>query len=343
MNRTASFTTSQLADLLGCQLEGKGDVVIRSLAPIEEADADQLTFIANPGYRRYIPNCKAGAIIISPELDTPPHIERFVSEDPYSSFRKALELLYPPRQPDIEPGIHPKAEIDPTASIGDNVHIGPFVHVSAGAKIGDGSTLYSGSYIGQNSVIGNNCIIGVGAVIRHEVTLGKRVVIGDRAVIGFDGFGYVPSETGFLKIPQVGSVEIEDDVEIGAGTCIDRAAVGVTRIGRGTKLDNLIQIAHGVQIGENSGIAAQTGISGSTRIGSGVLMGGQAGLTGHIEIGDGMIIGAQAGVTKSFDIKGMISGYPAKPHMKEVRIEAALNKLPELLKRVKELEKKVKD
>lgn len=343
MNKTASFTTSQLADLLGCRLEGKGDVVIRSLAPIEDASSDQLTFVANPSYRRFIPNCQAGAIIISPDLKTPSHIERIVADDPYSAFRKALELLYPPRHPDIEPGIHPKAEIDPTATIGKGVSIAPFVHVTAGAVIGDGTMLYTGSYVGQNCTIGENCIIGVGAVLRHDVIVGNRVVVGDRSVIGFDGFGYVPGESGFVKIPQVGTVELEDDVEIGAGTCIDRAAVGTTRIGKGTKLDNLIQVAHGVQIGRNCGVAAQTGISGSAHIGSGVLIGGQAGFVGHIDIGDGMIIGAQAGVTKSFDIKGMVSGYPAKPHMKEVKLEAALNRLPELLKRVKELEKKLED
>jgi UDP-3-O-[3-hydroxymyristoyl] glucosamine N-acyltransferase len=221
------------------------------------------------------------------------------------------------------------------------VRIGAFVELCCGVKIGSGTVLYSGSYVGQNSIVGDNTVIGIGAIIRHEVTIGNHVVVGDGSVIGFDGFGNIPTTSGFIKIPQVGTVEICDDVEIGANCCIDRAAVGATRIGRGCRLDNLIQIAHGVQIGEHTAIAAQTGISGSTRIGSGVLMGGQSGLTGHIEIGDGMIVGAQAGVTKSFDIKGMISGYPARPQMKAMRIEAAMNKLPELLKRVRALEKKI--
>ncbi len=334
-----AFTTLQLAERLECQLEGSGDVVINSITTIEEAVADQLTFLANPRYRRFLPQCHAGAIIIDPMTETPPNIVRLVSKQPYQTFCNALEILYPPREPDIPIGIHPYAAVDPTVELGDGVRIGAFVEVCAGVKIGRGTVLYSGSYIGRNSVIGDDSVIGVGAVIQHEVTIGNRVVIGDRSVIGFDGFGNVPTASGFIKIPQVGTVEIADDVEIGAGCCVDRAAVGVTRIGKGSKLDNLIQIAHGVQIGEHTAIAAQTGISGSTRIGSGVLMGGQAGLAGHIEIGDRMIVGAQAGVTKSFDINGMISGYPARPQMKAMRIEAAMNKLPDLLKRVRALEK----
>jgi len=171
--------------------------------------------------------------------------------------------------------------------------------------------------------------------------VGNRVVIGDGTVIGFDGFGYAPSEAGFEKIPQVGAIVIEDDVEIGANSCVDRATIGTTRIGKGTKLDNLIQIAHGVHIGENTVIAAQTGISGSASIGSGVMIGGQAGFAGHIEVGDRMMVGAQAGVTKDWDIKSLISGYPARPHGEAMRIDASSNQLPELLKRVKALEEEV--
>ena len=167
------------------------------------------------------------------------------------------------------------------------------------------------------------------------------MIIGDGTVLGFDGFGFIPDSSGWLKIRPVGTVVIGDDVEIGANCCVDRATVGATRIRRGTKLDNLIQIAHGVQIGEDTAIAAQTGISGSTRIGSRVLLGGQVGMIGHIDIGDDMIVGAQAGVTKSFDFKGMISGYPARPQMEAMRIDASVKKLPELLKRIKELEKKL--
>lgn len=201
--------------------------------------------------------------------------------------------------------------------------------------------ILTGAYIARDAQIGDNCVIGVNVSIRHEVRIGSRVLIGDGSVIGYDGFGYVPGKSGYQQIPPVGRVVIEDDVDIGANCCIDRATIGETLICRGTKLDNLIQIAHGVRIGEDTAIAAQAGISGSTTIGSNVLMGGQAGLVGHIHIGDGMIVGAQAGVTKSFDFKGMISGYPARPQSDAKRMEASLSKLPELVKKIRDLERRI--
>ncbi len=336
------WRAGDLAEALGCLLIGSAGIELSGVAPMEEADSSHLTFLANPKYRKHLESCRAGGIIISPEETTPQGVLRFETPKPYLAFLRALELFYPNSGTGVPIGIHPMAAISPAAKIGKEVRIGPFVQVEAGAVIGDRVTLFSGSFVGIDSVIGDDSVLGVGVVIRHEVTLGRKVVIGDGSVIGWDGFGYAPDETGFHKIPQVGTVEIADEVELGANCCVDRATVGATRIGKGSKLDNLIQVAHGVQIGENTVIAAQVGISGSTRIGSGVMIGGQAGFIGHIEIGDRMIIGAQAGVTKSWDIHGMVSGYPARVQMEEMRIEVGQNQLPELLKRVRKLELELK-
>lgn len=336
-----SITTRDLAERLSCEIEGNQSLMLNGIATIEDAEPDQLTFLANPRYRKHLTACRAGAIIISSDVEIPDNITKIISKEPYRDFRRALEIFYPNIEMNIKDGINPTAEIHETASIGIDAKIGAFVEVAAGAVIGDNCTLCNGAYVGCNVEIGSDCIIGFNAVIRRDIKLGNRVTIGDGTIVGFDGFGYTPDQGGYFKIPQVGTVEIEDDVEIGANCCIDRASIGVTRIGRGSKLDNLIQVAHGVKIGENTVIAAQTGISGSTTIGSGVIIGGQVGISGHIDIGDGMIIGAQSGVTKSVDIKGVISGYPARQHSVSLRRDASINQIPKLMKRINELEKKI--
>jgi len=342
--KSISVTAGELAVKLGCRLEGDAGVILTGAAPIEEAQPDQITFLANPRYRKHLTDCHAGAIIIAENEETPTRMARLVSSRSYVDFCRALEILYPIATPKPEPGVHPTAIIHPTATLGEDLTIGAGVVVAEGAAMGRGSVVYPGAYIGHDARMGEDCIVGINAVVRHDVVIGNRVVIGDGSVIGFDGFGYAPTGRGdYRKIPQVGTVIIADDVEIGANCCIDRATVGATRIGRGTKLDNLIQVAHGVHIGEDTVIAAQTGISGSAKVGSRVMMGGQVGMVGHIEVGDDMIVGAQAGVSKSFNIKGMISGYPARPQQEELRMEAAVQRLPELMKRVQQLEEKLKD
>lgn len=339
--RAVPIKAGDLAAKLECGLEGDSGLLLTGISTIEEAAPDQLTFLANPRYRKYLPACKAGAIIISADEEVPAGFTKLISTRPYLDFQQALKIMYQVESVTTFHEISKQSVVADSAQIGKDVHIGSFVEVSNGVVIGDGCIINNGAYIGPEVKIGKNCIIGYCAVLRQEVELGDRVVVGDATVIGFDGFGYAPDEAGYQKIPQIGTVVIEDDVEIGANCCIDRAAVGVTRIGRGSKMDNLIQVAHGVKIGENTVIAAQTGISGSTRIGSKVLMGGQVGISGHLEIGDGMIIGAQAGIAKSVDIKGMISGYPARPHAEALRRDANVSRLPKLLKRIKELEQKV--
>ncbi len=335
-------TTGELAEKLGCDIDGSKDLLLKGAATIEGAKPDELTFLANPRYRKYLNYCKAGAIIITNDgLDTN-GVVRLLSSNPYQDFKNAVEIIYGIEEPDVYSGIHPNAVIAEGVVIGDNVCIDANVRVGRGSKIGSNTILHYGSCLGRNVQIGEDCVIGVNVSIRKSVTIADRVFIGDSTVIGYDGFGYIPTKDGYERIRPVGSVEIEDDVHIGANCCIDRATVGATRIAKGAKLDNLIQIAHGVQIGENTAIAAQTGISGSAKIGSWVMMGGQVGLVGHIEIGDKMAIGAQAGVTKSFDIRGLISGYPARAHSELRRIEASSAKLPDLIKRVKNLEKELK-
>jgi len=341
--RANPITVVELAERLGCRIEGRSDLKLTGIATIRDAGPDQLTFLANPRYRKELSETRAGAIIVAADEETPPAMIRIVSDKPYIDFQRAMGVLYPPEAPDIDIGIDPLARVHDSAIMGKDIRLAAFAEVDAGVVIGDGCMIASGAYIGRDVKIGNECLIGYSVVIRRDVEIGNRVVIGDGTVVGFDGFGYAPDESGYQKIPQVGTVVIEDDVEIGANCCIDRATIGVTRIGRGSKLDNLIQIAHGVQIGENTVIAAQTGISGSTRIGSNVMMGGQVGIVGHIDIGDGMIIGAQAGVSKSYDIKGMISGYPARPHHEALKRDASIGQVPKLIQRLKELEERMED
>ena len=268
---------------------------------------------------------------------------RLISKKPYADFRQALELIYIVGKSPVPLGISPQAVLDKTAAIGNEVHIGHFVEISAHTVIGDGSIIANGSYIGNNVKIGRNCQIGFNVVVRAETEIGDRVVIGDGTMVGYDGFGYAPEEIGYSKIPQLGKVVIEDDVEIGANCCIDKATLGETRLCRGSKLDNLIQIAHNVKIGEHTVIAAQTGISGSTQIGSQVMMGGQVGIVGHLKIGDRIKIGAQAGVTKSTDEEGIISGYMARPHREALKREASINKIPAALERLKMLEQRLRE
>jgi len=332
-------TTGMIAELLGCQLKGDSELLINGVATITEAGKDQLTFLANPKYEKFLPDCKAGAIIISKEQTAPDNVVHLISEKPYNDFQKVLSILYEAEEPDIEIGVGLGSIVHETAIIGADVRIGSHVVIGSNVNIGDNCILMHGVNVGARTEIGNDCVIHNNVVIKHDIEIGNRVIIGDGTVIGYDGFGFAPDEGGFSKIPQVGSVQISDDVEIGANCCIDRATIGQTLIGKGSKLDNLVQVAHGVKIGQSTAIAAQTGIAGSTEIGSRCLMGGQVGVNGHIKIGDHIMVGAQSGVTKSFDEPGVISGYPARPHREALRREAFINKIPKLASRISEIER----
>jgi len=331
-----SFRLSELASMIGAVLHGD-DALVDGVAAIEEASPGQITFLTNPKYASRVRDTKAAAVIAKDPA--PDCLCAFLlTPNPYYAFARAVELFHPRKRQ--APGVSPMAVVHPDAVLGKEVSIGPFAVVEEGAVIGDRVVLMAGVYVGAGTCLGDDCLLYPRVTLYHGVRVGRRVVLHSGCVIGSDGFGFAPSEKGFLKVPQVGAVEIDDDVEIGANTAIDRATLGVTRIGRGTKLDNLIQVGHNVVIGSDTVIASQTGISGSSKVGSRVMIGGQVGLADHIEIGDGVMLGAKSGVGTSISAKEsrVWSGIPAMPHRTWLRAAMLISSLPELFKRVKRLE-----
>ena len=330
---------SEITAMCGGTLEG-GDpsMEICGVGSLSEAQPTEVSFLSNPRYGQQLAETQASAVLVRRDWEGHHTCALIRVEDPNRAFADVAVALSPPALA-YPPGIHPSAVIHADAVLGDAVHIGPHCVVEAGARVGARSILLAGCYIGHGASVGEDCRLHPHVSVRAHCVLGDRVWIHDGAVIGSDGFGYSARKDGsWEKIEQLGIVTVGDDVEIGANVTIDRARFGSTRIGKGVKIDNLVQIAHNVQIGENSVMAAQVGISGSTRIGSGVQLGGQAGLAGHLEVSDGAIVGAQAGVTKSVPAGAFVSGYPAMAHKRAMLLHAHLGKLPELRKRVQALE-----
>ena len=328
----------ELAERLECRLEGDGEIEIRRVTGIEQAQAGDLTFVANPKYHAQLKATQASAVIVSanePAGDTSAALLR--TDRPYLAFAKAVALLTHSVAPPS--GIDPLSAVSPGASIGDGVSLGAFVVVGDGASVGARTIVFPNVVIGPGARIGEDCVVHAHVSIRERVHLGNRVVVQDGVVIGSDGFGFVRQADGtHLKIPQHGDVIVEDDVEIGANTTIDRPAVGETRIGTGTKIDNLVQIAHGVTVGRRVLFAAQVGIAGSTTIEDDVVLAGQVGVAGHLRIGRGVVATAQSGVPNSVEAGTMISGYPAIPNREWLKASAVFRQLPALKKRVAELE-----
>jgi UDP-3-O-[3-hydroxymyristoyl] glucosamine N-acyltransferase len=333
-----------LAEYVGGRVIGDGSVTISRVSPIEEAGPGDITFLANPRYARFISASKASAIIVAPQLvgsEAEKSGQGFLEvAQPYVAFAKILQLFAPGAEYRQE--IAASAHIDPTAKVGHDVSIYPNVYVGRATQIGDHSVLLPGVFLGDRVEIGSDCVLHPNVVVRDGCRLGNRVIVHAGVVIGSDGFGYAGSGEHRIKIPQVGVVEIEDDVEIGANTTIDRATLGRTLIGRGAKIDNLVQIAHNVTVGANTVIAAQAGIAGSTKLGKNVTLAGQVGVVNHIEIGEGAIIGPQSGVPQSVPAGALLSGgIGVAPHHEWLKVMTLLPQLPKLWSLVRRLEKQV--
>ena len=311
---------------------------------IEEAADGQLSFLANPKYEEFLYSTRASVIIINEsfELKQPVSATLIRVRDAYSAFAILLGKYQEIMQQQLI-GVQQPSYIAKTASYGEHVFIGAFSYLGENVRIGNNTKIYPNSFIGDNVIIGDHTVIHAGVKIYHDCKIGGHVTIHAGTVIGSDGFGFAPQSDGsFKKVPQIGNVVIEDHVEIGANATIDRATIGSTLIKSGAKLDNLIQIAHNVEVGNSTVIAAQAGVSGSTKIGNGVMIGGQAGIVGHIQLGDGSKVNAQSGVSKSLEPGKAVTGSPAYDYTSALRSQAVTRKLPELEKRVKELEMMIK-
>ena len=336
------FTAELIAGFLGGEIVGDPKAVVTSLAKIEEGKPGTLAFLSNPKYEHYIYDTQASIVIVNRSFEpTAPVAATMVKvEDAYSCFAKLLEL-YVANKPQ-KTGVSPLASVDPSAAVGEGAYIGAYAVIEQGVKTGKNCKIYPQVYLGDGVRLGDNVTLYPGVRIYEACVIGNNVTIHAGSVIGADGFGFAPDEKGeFHKIPQIGNVRIEDDVEIGANTTIDRATMGSTVIRQGVKLDNLIQVAHNVEIGENTVMAAQCGIAGSTKIGSHCMMGGQVGIAGHITIGDHVNIGAQSGIPNHVDSDCNLLGTPAMPARDYARASVLIRKLPELNQTVRQLQKEI--
>ncbi len=329
----------ELAERLDCRLEGDGDIEIERVAGLEQAGSGDLAFFANRKYAPALRRTRASAVIIGSD-EAPAPCAMLRTPQPYLAFANALALFVPAAHPPA--GIDELSVVAPDAAIGQDVSIGPFAAIGRGARIGDRTVIYPNVCIGDGAVIGDDCLIHSHVAIRERVVIGNRVVLQNGAVIGSDGYGFVRRPDGtHQKIPQTSRVVIEDDVEIGANTTIDRPAIGETRIQAGAKIDNLVQIGHGVTIGRNTLLAAQVGIAGSTSVGDNVTLAGQVGVAGHVTIGNGVSAVGQSGITNSVPDGAFLSGYPAIANREWKKSSAIFRRLPELRRRVADLEQRI--
>lgn len=340
------FTAQQIAGYTGGIVDGDPDATISTFAKIEEGKEGALSFLATPQYEQYIYETESSVVLVNKDFQPSQKVSATLVrvENAYESVAKLLQLYQSMQQKRV--GIDSLAFIDPSAKIGENCYIGPFVAIAEGVEIGDGVVLHPHVTIGRNAKVGSNTEIYSNAVIYHDCVVGENCILHAGCVIGADGFGFAPTPNGYDKIPQIGNVVVEDDVEIGANTCIDRSTMGSTIIRRGVKLDNLVQIAHNVEVGQNTVMSAQVGVAGSSKVGEWCMFAGQVGIAGHLKVGDRTIMGAQAGLAGgNLARKGgaTLMGYPAIEHKKFAKNMAALNSLPELLKEVAALKKEIEE
>ena len=328
-----------LAERIGCRLDGDGGIEVAEIRALDEAGPTDLTFVADAKRVAQLPASRAGAVILpesAPAVDRP----ALRTSNPYLALARALAVFHPADR--VVPGVHATAVVAADARVDAGASVGPLCVIASGAEIDAGTLLDAQVFVGANVRIGRDCRIFPQVTLREGTRLGDRVTVHAGAVIGADGFGYAREGTRYVKIPQVGRVVLEDDVEIGANVTIDRATLGATRIGRGTKIDNLVQIAHNVQVGEDTVIVAQVGISGSSRIGSRVTLAGQVGVVDHVRIGDNAVVGAQSGVGRDVPDGAMVWGSPAAPHLEYKRQLAAMARLPRLGKALRALEERLR-
>ncbi|MBX3469167.1 MAG: UDP-3-O-(3-hydroxymyristoyl)glucosamine N-acyltransferase [Planctomycetes bacterium] len=341
-----SMRLDEIAALLGGRLEGDGSTVIHGIAPIQDAPPGTIAFVSNQKYVGALRTTRASAVLVSPAVAAmglaPQGVALVILDDPYMAFARLLQ-----RWTDAGPrrvtGVSPRAHVDETARVGADVNIHPFAFVGAGAVVGDRVDLHPGAYVGEGATVGDDTILGPNAVVHQGCKVGARCYLYAGAVVGSDGFGFAPDpRTGqHLKIPQAGIAVVEDDVEVGANVTIDRAVFGETRVGRGTKIDNMVQVGHNAVIGRGCFIVSQAGISGTSRVGNGVTIAGQAGVAGHITIGDGAVIGAQAGVHGDVKPGERVLGSPAIDGKAAKRAMAVFPRLPELRGRLREVERRL--
>ena len=330
-----------IALALGCRLEGDGTIEIRGVAGIEDASTGDLTFFTNTKYTAELRATRASAVILGESAEAAP-CAMLRAAHPYFAFARAVELFADQYRPPA--GVHRLAFVGDGVTLGPDVSIGPFAVISDGVRIGARTIVHPHVTIGRQTTIGDECVLHPHVSLRERIQIGHRVILHDGVVIGSDGFGFARRPDGtHHKIPQIGSLVIEDDVEIGANSAIDRPAVGQTRIGAGTKIDNLVQIAHGVSIGRNVLLAAQVGVAGSVTIEDDVTLAGQVGVAGHITLGRGVVATAQSGIPNSVGAGSFISGYPAIPNREWLRSSALFRKLPELKRRLADLERRIQE
>jgi UDP-3-O-[3-hydroxymyristoyl] glucosamine N-acyltransferase len=330
---------SEIADIVGGTLTNGADPIITGVAGIREAAPGDLTFLASRRYRKDLDSCQASAVLI--DEDQPTSLPGIRTRNPALAFMLVLRRFAEAQQRRHEIGIHPTAVVDEEAHLGHNVSIGAHVVIEAGVEIGDGSIILPGTVILQDCRIGRDCLLHANVTLYERTELGNRVILQSGAVLGSDGFGFVKEGEIIHKVPHIGRVVVEDDVEIGANSCIDRATTGTTRIGRNTKIDNLVQVGHNVTVGQRGMLCAQVGLSGSTEVGDRVTLAGQVGVVGHVRIGDDSVVAAQGGVSKSVPDGEVWSDSPALPHKEALRKQAATVRLPEVFDELRQLRKRL--
>jgi len=330
---------SEIARLVGGEVFGDGDIDIRRVAPIDGAGKGDLTFLANPKYADKLNRSQASAVLVTGGVEAPGEMARVVCANPYLAFAKALNLLQ--GEPPASRGVMAGAVVASSATVDEDVTVHPGCVIGENVSVGKGTLLYPGVVLYDDVTVGEDCVLHANAVVRERCRIGDRVILQPAAVIGSDGFGFAPDGPRYFKIPQVGVVVIEDDVEIGSATCVDRATLGETRVKRGAKIDNLVQIAHNVVVGEDTILVSQVGIAGSTRIGNHCTFGGQAATAGHLTVGDNVTIGGRGGVTNDIGDNQLLSGLPAMPHKEWLKASMSFGRLPEMRKEIGRMKKQI--